>query len=182
MKQKRADMSDWHHVLKSRFLLREINDEAFQGYASLFYFDEVDAPLWMPIAGEQVCVVNNGYSWLQLFPQGSNHVATITFDAQDRVHHWYIDISKRTYVDEHGMLWYDDLYLDLVFLPGGKVDLLDEDELNEAYAQGIISTDEYNLAWSETRALMTQLEEQRFPLLSLAEHYKNHLQTQIRAM
>lgn len=179
MKQKRADMSDWHHVIKSRFLLREINDEAFQGYASLFYFDEIDAPLWMPIAGERVCVVNNGYSWLQLFPRGSNHVATITFDAQDRVHHWYIDISKRTYMDEQGMLWYDDLYLDLIFLPGGDVELLDEDELNEAYAQGIISTNEYNLAWNETRALMTQLEEQSFPLLPLAAHYKARLETQI---
>lgn len=37
------------------------------------------------------------------------------------------------------MPYFDDLYLDVVLLPSGDMYLLDEDELEEAYANGNIS-------------------------------------------
>jgi predicted RNA-binding protein associated with RNAse of E/G family len=179
MKQKRSDRGDWHRITRRRFLLQPIEDDHFQGYISLFCLDEVSEPLSVPYAGRRVCVANNGYSWLQFFPQGACHVSTVMFDEQGQVVQWYIDICKRQYMDDQGLLWYEDLYLDVVFLPGDKIELLDVDELDEALSHSIISADEYNLAWNEASRLLTRLEEQRFPLLSLAEHYRASLLAQL---
>lgn len=180
MKRKRADRGDgWKRISKHRFVLQASEIETFQGHASLIYFDEVREPLWVPYAGQSICIVDDGYSWLQLFPQGARHAATVMFNAQGEIVQWYIDICKRIFVDEQGVLWYEDLYLDIIFLPGDKIELIDVDELDEALEQGIISDDEYNLAWNEASALLTRLEEQRFPLVPLAEQYRASLLAQM---
>lgn len=180
MKRKRADRGNgWKRISKHRFVLQASKTETFQGHVSLIYFDEVRKPLWVPYAGESICIVDDGYSWLQIFPQGARHAATVMFNAQGEAVQWYVDICKRIFVDEQGILWYEDLYLDIIFLPGGEIELIDVDELDEALEQGVISDDEYNLAWNEASALLTQIEAQRFPLVALAEQYKASLLAQI---
>lgn len=180
MKRKRADRGDgWKRISKHRFVLQASETEAFQGYVSLLYFDEVREPLWVPYAGQSICIVDDGYSWLQIFPQGARHAATVMFNAQGEAVQWYVDICKRAFIDEQGVLWYDDLYLDIIFLPGDKIELIDVDELDEALEQGVISDDEYNLAWNEASALLTQLKEERFPLVPLAEQYRVSLLAQM---
>ncbi len=179
MKRKRSDRSNWQRVTRRRFLLQAIEDDAFQGYISLFCIDELREPLWVPYAGQQICIAERGHSWLQLFPQGANHVATVMFDERGEIVQWYVDICKQAYSDEEGIVWYEDLYLDIVFLPGNKIELLDVDELDEALSQGVISTDEYNLAWHEANKLLKEIVEQRFPLLSLPERYRASLLAQL---
>ena len=49
-------------------------------------------------------------------------------------------------VDERGILYYDDLYLDIVALPNNEVFLLDELELEKALKSKDITEKEYTLA------------------------------------
>ena len=51
------------------------------------------------------------------------------------------------------MPWFDDLYLDVVVAPHGPVELLDSEELESARRQGLVSHEDYDLAWREARRL-----------------------------
>lgn len=175
MKQKRADRGDWQRILQKRFAMRHLNTSAFKGYVSLFCIDAVREPLWINLAGQDVCLADKGYLWLQHFPQDSHYVVTTVFDAQGELVHWYIDICKRHYLDGQGILWYEDLYLDLDVSPDGEAILLDADELDEALAQGAISGLDYELAWREASSLLTVIEDDALPLFWLCEEHKEML-------
>jgi predicted RNA-binding protein associated with RNAse of E/G family len=68
-------------------------------------------------------------------------------------------------MDKDGMLWYDDLYLDIDISPTGATNLLDADELDDALRMEKITSLEYNLAWNEVNTLLDAIEEDNFPLL-----------------
>ncbi|HEX4204981.1 MAG TPA: DUF402 domain-containing protein [Ktedonobacteraceae bacterium] len=175
MKIKRADRTDWQRIVQRRFALAAIEDETFHGHACLLCMDRVSEPLWINCGGRDVCLVDNGYCWLQQFPRGAHHAITTAFDAHGKVVQWYIDVCKQHYVDGQGMVWYEDLYLDITRLPSGEMELLDVNELDEALRGGKVSDAEYELAWREFDALLTAIEEDRFPLLQSVGAYKDQL-------
>ncbi|GHO42621.1 DUF402 domain-containing protein [Ktedonospora formicarum] len=175
MKIKRSDRSDWRRVKKRRYALIPVEHETFCGHASLFCMDEFLEPLWVPYAGRLICVADQGHHWLQMFPQGARHVITVMYDQDGVVTQWYIDICKRSYMDDRGEMWYEDLYLDIIFTPGDKIELIDVDDLDEALRQGAISDEEYNLAWKEASNLLTALEEGTFGPLLVAAHCRELL-------
>lgn len=179
MKHKRADHADWPRVLKQRFVMQHLATTAFTGYISLLCIDEVRAPLWIKYQGQDICLADNGYTWLQLFPRDAHYAVTTIFDAQGILVRFYIDICKSNYVDAQGILCYDDLYLDLDVSPAGEITLLDVDELDAALRDGEVTALEYELAWREANSLMTALEEDMFPLLWMSEAYRDDLLKQI---
>lgn len=62
----------------------------------------------------------------------------------------------------------DDLYLDIVVLPSGKVIVKDADELEDALVKGIIDKNLYDMAWNEVNKLKSLINKQNFELLSLS--------------
>jgi predicted RNA-binding protein associated with RNAse of E/G family len=175
MKQKRADRGDWQRILQKRFAMTHLDTSAFKGYVTLFCIDAVREPLWINLTGQEVCLADKGYLWLQHFPQNSHYVVTTVFDAQGELVHWYIDICKRHYLDGQGILWYEDLYLDLDVSPDGQATVLDADELDEALAQGVISGLDYELAWRELSSLLTAIEADALSVFWLCEEHKDML-------
>ena len=129
MKQKPADRRNWQRVTKSRFAQISLDASEFRGYATLFCIDEVREPLWGTSCGRYLCLADKGYSWMQHFPAGARYAITTVFDAHDEIVEWYIVICNRHYLDEQGLVWYEDLYLDLDVSFEGEVVLLDADEL-----------------------------------------------------
>jgi predicted RNA-binding protein associated with RNAse of E/G family len=179
MKHKRADHADWPRVPKKRFAMQHITLPAFTGYISLLFLDEVRVPLMRHYQGRDICLADKGYTWLQQFPQGTHYAVTTIFNAQGTLIRFYIDICKRHYVDAQGILWYDDLYLDLDVSPDGEITLLDADELDDALRDGEVTSLEYELAWREANSLMTAIEEDMFPLLWTGGAYRDELLMQI---
>jgi predicted RNA-binding protein associated with RNAse of E/G family len=175
MKHKRADHADWPRLLKKRFTMQYYATPAFTGYACLLCIDEVTAPLWRTYQGHDVCLADNGYTWLQLFPKDTHYAVTTIFDGQGVLTRFYIDVCLRHSIDAQGMLWYDDLYIDLDISPDGEITLLDVDELDEALHDGGVSALEYELAWREANSLMTVIEEDMFPLLWTNDMYRDDL-------
>ncbi len=175
MKHKRADHADWPRVPKKRFAMQHITSPAFTGYISLLSLDEVVAPLMRKYQGHDICLADKGYTWQQQFPQGTHYAVTTIFDAQDTLIRFYIDICKQHYVDAQGILWYDDLYLDLDVSPDGEITLLDVDELDAALQDGEVTSLEYELAWREANSMMTAIEEDMFPLLWMGDAHRENL-------
>ncbi|WKB37249.1 DUF402 domain-containing protein [Terrilactibacillus sp. S3-3] len=56
-----------------------------------------------------------------------------------------------------GVLWFDDLYLDVILFPNHDVYLVDEDELAAALEKGIITAGMSDLAWESAGRLMDSI-------------------------
>lgn len=99
--------------------------------------------------GTRTKTVDLHYSWLQLFPVDfSGFVLTAMFNDRKQLVQCYFDVIDRQGRDSGGVLWFDDLYLDLILFPNHDLFLVDEDELNEALDAGIITQEMHDQAWN----------------------------------
>jgi predicted RNA-binding protein associated with RNAse of E/G family len=175
VKRKSADGSWVKRITARRFAVTALDTPDFTGCVTLLCIDDVREPLSVRCCGADVTIIDRGYSWLQHFPAGAAHTLTTMFDTQGRVVQWYIDVCKQHGIGADGIPWYDDLYLDLVIDPSGKTELLDADELEEALRYGVISRQDYKLAWSEANRLVERIRTHSFPLLRLSEAHRSLL-------
>jgi predicted RNA-binding protein associated with RNAse of E/G family len=175
MKRKSAARLDWKRVLARRFVVQRIDSADYHGYVTLLRLDRVSTPLSVNFGQERVCIADHGYDWVQHFPDGEHFVLLSAFDKHGELVQWYIDIVESMGIDERGVPWYHDLYLDIVVAPNGETQLLDVDELDEALRQGKITSGQYNFAWQQASALLDALETDLFRLLWLCDIHHEQL-------
>lgn len=134
-----------------------VHTAEFTGSLTLPQLLHVTEPLWKRIGDRDYCLAASGYQWLQHWPAAAHYSLTAMFDRDNRIVQWYIDICRDQGVDDRGVPWLDDLYLDLAIVPPREVHLLDVDELADALLHGIVSRSECDLAWTEAERLMDGL-------------------------
>ncbi|HEU4782619.1 MAG TPA: DUF402 domain-containing protein [Ktedonobacterales bacterium] len=154
MTYKRADRPGWPRLRAQRFICQRLADGRVNGYATLLKMLEVAEPLWVMHHDQRICIADAGYTWLQLFPEGANYTHTTMFDAAGQPVQEYIDLVAEQGVGEDGIPWYDDLYLDIAWIPEGTPLLLDQEELEAAHAIGAVTDEQYELARGETARLL----------------------------
>ena len=178
LKRKFGSRYDWKRVKKRAYTELFIETESFKGYVSLLQMKEVRKPLYMSYEGRRVCVADHGYYWMQHFPEGQQYSITTVINPSGSIVQWYIDICKEIgYSTENGP-WMDDLYLDLIVLPTGRVIEKDIDELEDALINNEITTSEYESAWEEFKRLKDLLTEGSLKLKELTiPHFKLLVQT-----
>ena len=179
MKTRSADRIDWQRILARRFAVKRIDSPEYRGYVTLLRFDKVSEPLYVTFGEQHVCIVDQGYTWLQHFPDGAHYALLTAFDERGELVQWYIDVIGQMGVDERGVPWYEDLYLDIVISPEGETLLLDVDELDEALRLGEVTQSQYDFAWHEASTLLDALEADMFPLLWLSESHRALLDEEI---
>ncbi len=156
MKRKYADRRGWRRIIGSRMTRKSFMWPSFHGEAVLLIFDDIKAPLSVIYGGIRTKTVDRSFSWLQLFPASPAHfVLTAMFNAEKQLVQCYFDVTYQEGCDPDGVLWFDDLYLDIILFPSHDLYLVDEDELNEALNAGIITPEMYDLAWRTARCLGT---------------------------
>jgi len=175
MKHVVADRISWRRVTARRFRFARVNEADFTGYIALIRIDAVREPLWVPHGSTPVCIVDRGYDWLTHILAGTHYALTTAFDSTGRIVQHYIDICAGQGVDERGIAWFDDLYLDIVFSPAGLCEVLDADELEAALRTGDIAQADYDLAWREAHDLLARIAAGRFALPALAEPHRQLL-------
>jgi uncharacterized protein len=175
MRRRFADRADWQRLLAKQFIVRRIDTPDYHGYVTLLHIDAMSEPFSVTFGPQRVCVADQGYDWLQHFPDGAHYALLAAFDPQGELVQWYIDIVAGTGIDERGIPWWNDLYLDIVVSPSGETLLLDVDELDTALREGAVTPGEYNFAWREASTLLSVLEEDMFPLLWTSETHYLHL-------
>ncbi|QWC21120.1 DUF402 domain-containing protein [Bacillus haikouensis] len=174
LKRKFGDRSGWKRILKRKYAQTRLDTEEFSGYITLLQTVKVAEPLTVPYGKGHLSIVDDGYMWLQQFPQDKHHAVTTVFDARGEVVQWYIDVTLRNGV-EHGIPWMDDLFLDLVLLPSGDLIVLDADELEDALSTGMIDQFQYELAWDEANRLKGSISSGSFDLIKLSRSHKELL-------
>ncbi len=135
----------------------DLETPEFTGIVTRLELIRVREPLWVTSLGQRVCIVDVGFVWAHHFPENANHVVTSMFDAHGDLVQHYIDICWCWGRDANGVPWLDDLYLDVVVSPTGAVELLDEDELEDAFRMGTITLEQHDLARSEAQAVLEMI-------------------------
>ena len=166
MKITYADRPNWSRVLAKSFAMDYVTRPDFTGYLSMILIEQVREPLIVTTLGKQYRLADAGYIWLQHFPKGLNYALTSIFNPNFQLIQCYFDICKSYRVSASGMPYFEDLYLDIVLLPTGEIVLLDEDELIEALAKQVITQQEYDLAYSEAKKLIVELENKENKLIN----------------
>ncbi|PPA70357.1 DUF402 domain-containing protein [Jeotgalibacillus proteolyticus] len=174
LKRKYGDRSDWPRILERRYAQTFMESKEFTGYVTLLQTVKVAEPLFVYYEGRRICIVDDGYLWLQQFPKGENHALTTMFDSKGEVVQWYVDISLENGA-EGDVPWIDDLFLDVIKLPTGELILKDKDELEQALSEGIINQNLYELAWKEARTVIELIRNNEFNLLNLSSLHKDAL-------
>lgn len=171
MKRKHSDRADWFRLIKKEFTLNYIKNEEFDGYVSIIEIEKVREPLIKKMLGREVCVVDDGYIWLQHVPVDKHCALTTMYNSNMEIVEWYFDITKQNGVDENGIPYFDDLYLDVVVLPTSDILLLDEDELKAALDKKDITSEDYELAYKEAEILMNGLAGSEGKLIEFSNKY-----------
>lgn len=179
MKRKYGDRSEWKRIVERKYSQSYMESKEFTGYITLLHLVQVSEPLWVNYGENNICIVDDGYMWLQHYPTGKNYSVTSMFDASGEIVQWYIDICYEIGI-EHNVPWLDDLFLDIVVLPNGEIILLDEDELEDALENGSIDISMYNLAWDEANRITDLIKEETFELLPISQIHKEVLEEQLR--
>ncbi|WP_339148892.1 MULTISPECIES: DUF402 domain-containing protein [unclassified Sutcliffiella] len=171
LKRRHGDRSEWKRIVKRQYSQKYIDSDGFKGYVTLLNIHKVKEPLTVHYEEKSVCIVDDGYMWLQHFPSHEHYSLTTMFDANGEVVQWYIDITDENGVD-NDLPYTDDLFLDIIVLSTGDVIQKDSDELEEALAQGKINQAQYQLAWVVANKINQQIEKNEFLLM---EQAKSHL-------
>lgn len=156
MPRKYGDRAGWARIAEHTFTLARVETADFRGVAALYTMLRVREPLYKPVCGVSNLIVADGFRWLQLYsagPAAQTYTLTATFDSENILAQWYIDICAGHGIDQAGRPWHDDLYLDLVADGRGAVEIIDGDDLTAALIAGEIGAAEYALAWREARRL-----------------------------
>ena len=111
----------------------------------------------------KLCIAGNQYTWIQYFIDKKNFAITAMLDDQKGISAILYRCGEKDYeIDERGLPYFDDLYLDVVLLPNGKIYVLDEDELEDAYKSGDVTKEEYELAWYTTKWIIAAIKIMNF--------------------
>ncbi|MDC2866013.1 DUF402 domain-containing protein [Bacillus sp. BP-3] len=165
MKRKYGDGSSWKRLIDKTYAVKDVQN----GMLGILLIKQVREPSYKQYNNRKICIAQNGYTWIQYFINGKNFAITAMLNEKKELVQYYIDVAKEYKMDERGLPYFDDLYLDVVMLPNEKMYLLDEDELEKAYTDGDISKEEYNLAWNTAKWIMKKIEEKEFLWFSILE-------------
>lgn len=142
-----------------------VDEDFFKGYACFLKLQNIEKPLIVNNGKETVCIKDNDYEWIEVYPENGKYAITIMFDDNNNLIEWYFDISKNIGI-ENGIPYEDDLYLDMVITPNGEKLVIDEDELLEARDKGDITQADVDSAYQT--------------LSELEEKYVNNIQELIK--
>ncbi|MFG6494537.1 DUF402 domain-containing protein [Fictibacillus sp. UD] len=162
MEHKTADRPNWKRVTDRHFEVTHKENSCFKGKVTVIHLKQVSEPLVVHYKDHDVCIADNGYTWLQHFPEGEKYTITTVLDSYGKVVQFYIDMCMDHGVNEDGIPWFDDLYLDIVILPDKELFLLDDNELMEAFDKGDINNKDMKLAHETAQKIISKYKNGEF--------------------
>jgi hypothetical protein len=134
------------------YRILEIQESYFKGHAVFLKFQDIEKPLVVYNGEENICIRDNNYEWIEVYPIEGKYAITIMYDDNGNLIEWYFDISKKVGI-ENGIPYEDDLFLDMIITPTGEKIIIDEDELLEARDNGFITQEDVDSAYNTLKEL-----------------------------
>ena len=142
----RVVYDEWKSMIKKRRKGIFEDSSDFRGYVGLLSIDEVSPKQEWDYRDERITVCDNGYRWLTILPKDDYYCITVMMDGDYHIKVSYVDMIDEQGIDDDGVPFFYDCYLDLVVYTDGYVKVDDMDELEDAYNKGDISKVQYDRA------------------------------------
>ena len=111
------------------------------------------------IIKDNLTVMDDGYYVFEVVPKNENYAMRLFLDNNKKPLEYYFDICKNNGIDPVSKIpFYDDLYLDITYLYDGSIDILDENELMDAYNIGEIPDEELKLIYNIKDKLLEEIQ------------------------
>ena len=146
-----------------------LDNKYLHGYVCYLKFKKLKEPLIVDYNNKKICIKDNEYEWIMVYPDNAKYAITIMFDNKENLIEWYFDISFNVGI-ENGIPYEDDLYLDLVITPKGKKIILDEDELLDAKNRDLITENDVKSAY-DTLNYLEKIYYENFSYLNYLTNY-----------
>ena len=134
-----------------------MDNELFKGWVSLNFLTDGETRFWEYEKSGKIPVSAKGMTWLTLIPDDRKRCIGAYIKPDRRVSVWYVDVIEETGIDEDGVVYYIDKYLDVILTPQGDVIVQDRDELDAAYESGELSDAQYEEALKEGELIIKEL-------------------------
>lgn len=171
LKRKYADRPTWERILEKDFTFIHEYDEENTIYITYFHIHKVKDILEKNYGQKKCIIVDNGYLWIGLYPTNGNFATTIMLNEKKEIVQIYFDVIKSSGIDFRKIPYIDDMFLDIVKIPGEKSILLDKDDLIKAYTSGIISEDDFNLANNVGKMLVEKIDNDEENIINKYQKY-----------
>jgi len=89
--------------------------------------------------------MDDGYYIVEIIPKTGHQALRMFLDDKKNIVEYYFDVIKESGLEDN-IPYFIDLYLDVTLLFSGEVNVLDEEELENAYKNSTITKEEYELA------------------------------------
>ena len=169
MKMKYLDKRGWRRLLHSTYdeMLTRFKGEEF--LVGLIDMKKIRSPLVVPVVNKSVKVVDKNYKWLQILPRDRKYSMTVMYDENWKVLQYYFDVNTAHYL-ELGNARRIDVYLDVLALPDGEYELVDEKDIRRALKNNKITEAEMNAAYEVARHIMDEIDRDFNQFAELAAH------------
>ena len=144
-KRKTIARTEWSRILESAAAYTSVEIPGFSATVGLLHLKKTKAMLVKSVQEMQIKIVDDGYCWLQVAPKNEHWWLTVMFDEMGRLVQYYFDVTLENDVCGAESTFID-LYLDVASQPDGTLELMDQDELDAALADGTITKEQYALA------------------------------------
>ncbi|MCS4486458.1 DUF402 domain-containing protein [Staphylococcus americanisciuri] len=158
VKVKYIDKRHWRRLLDRDYIEVKVNNNKFKGIIGLITINKVREPLEVTVLGKQMVVADEQYQWLQIVPEKKRYSLTVMFNPQGRPLQYYFDINLKN-ITQKGKARTVDLCLDVLALPDGRYELVDQDDLERALHAKKITRKQYHEAYIIAHQLMIQIDE-----------------------
>lgn len=167
--------SDWRRILERDYAFRACETDGAREMESVLTIRRITEPLVVCNGAELVTIVEQGYRWVQIAREGAFVWLTAMFDEQGKFLQVYFDITAGNSFEAPDNPSFRDMYLDVVVTATGEIIVLDQDELDEALAQGEITAAEHDHAEAVCRALCAWLKDHCFEVIARCERVLREL-------
>ncbi len=134
-----------------------MDNELLKGWVSINYLTDGEKRFWKYEKSGSVPVCGKDMIWLTIIPDNTSRCISAYFLPDRRVSVWYVDVIEETGIDDDGVVYYIDKYLDVILTPQGDICIEDRDELDAAYASGELSATQYENALREGELIVEEL-------------------------
>lgn len=134
-----------------------MDNDLFKGWVSINYLTDGEERFWEYEKSGHVPVCGKGMTWLTLIPDDRKRCIGAYIKPDRRVSVWYVDVIEETGIDEDGVVYYIDKYLDVILTPQGDMVVMDRDELDAAHLSGELSDSQYENALKEGELILEEL-------------------------
>lgn len=161
IKKDRFTCDNWTVITDKTYAQKEIQNKIFQGYVSLLDIKEVLEPQTWDFNGKKITVCDKGMKWVRILPMNADYTIMAIFNKVNKIQVCYIDIINGYGIDLDGIVYVNDMFLDLIVYPDGYIKVDDMDELVQALNEEVITEEMYNKALETCEILKDNIQNNR---------------------